>query len=220
MKKIIALFLICQSFLGYTQNCPDYYFLQNNKTIEVSMYTKKGKENGKHIYTVSNPNKSGSAVVASEVFDKEGKSISKGTNTMKCDNGALMMDIKMSMTDEQQKKFANAKAASDNFIEYPATIKEGDNLKDASLTMHMNSAGQDQTVEVNTINRKVVGKESVSSPAGTWDCFKITFTSKILIKTMGLSIPVNMDITEWFCAGFGVVKTESRYGTTLVTSIK
>ena len=206
--------------MGYSQTCPDYYFLQNNKTIEVSIYTKKGKENGKHIYTVSNPGKSANALVSSELFDKDGKSMSKGTNAIKCVNGALLMDIKMTMNEEQQKKFANAKAQSDNFIEYPAVLKEGDNLKDASLTMQMNSAGQDQTVDLNNINRKVIGKESITSPAGTWDCFKITFTSKVVIKTMGLSIPVNIDVTEWFCPGFGVVKTESKYGTTLITSIK
>jgi hypothetical protein len=220
MKKIIALFLICQSFIGYTQNCPDYYFLQNNKTIEVSIYTKKGKENGKHIYTVSNPTKSANASVTSELFDKDGKSMSKGTNAIKCVNGALMMDIKMTMTEDQQKKFADAKAQSDNFIEYPAVLKEGDNLKDASLTMQMKASGQDETVDLNIINRKVVAKESVTSPAGTWDCYKITFTSKVKITMMGMGIPVSFDITEWFCPGFGVVKTESRYGTTLVTSIK
>jgi hypothetical protein len=36
---------------------------------------------------------------------------------------------------------------------------------------------------------------------------------------MGMSIPVNIEGTEWFCPGFGIVKTETKYGTTLVTSI-
>jgi hypothetical protein len=40
------------------------------------------------------------------------------------------------------------------------------------------------------------------------------------IKTMGIGVPLNMDATEWFAPGFGVVKTQSKYGETAITAIK
>jgi hypothetical protein len=41
-----------------------------------------------------------------------------------------------------------------------------------------------------------------------------------MIFKMGIGIPMNFDVTEWFAPGFGVVKTESNGGTTQVTAIK
>lgn len=28
---------------------------------------------------------------------------------------------------------------------------------------------------------------------------------------MGFGIPINMDVSEWFAPGFGIVKTESKF---------
>jgi hypothetical protein len=222
MKKILFLLLCLPAFAGIAQSCTGYYFLQNNKTIERTLYTSSGKENGKQISVISGVTTSGTgvtALISSEMFNKKEKSIAKGTNSIRCDAGVLMVDIKMSMSPEQQKQTAAAK--SDNvYIEYPANMKEGDALKDASIVIQMNNNGADQTLEMNIINRKVIGKETITSTAGTWDCFKITFKTKLMIKTMGIGVPITMEGTEWFCPGFGAVKSESRYGMSLITSIK
>ena len=69
-------------------------------------------------------------------------------------------------------------------------------------------------------NRSVQAKEKVTSPAGNWDAFKITYHSKIKMKIAGIGIPVNTEVTEWYVPDFGIVKTESKYGSTLITAIK
>jgi hypothetical protein len=68
--------------------------------------------------------------------------------------------------------------------------------------------------------RTVLGKENVNTLAGNWDAFRITYKSKIKMKVAGIEIPINMDVTEWYVPDFGTVKTESRYGLTLLTKIK
>jgi hypothetical protein len=40
------------------------------------------------------------------------------------------------------------------------------------------------------------------------------------IKTMGIGMPMNIEGTEWFAPGFGVVKTQSKQGGTEIVSIK
>jgi hypothetical protein len=77
-----------------------------------------------------------------------------------------------------------------------------------------------QSMVMDIINRKVVGKEQVTTAAGSWDCYKISSNTKMKIKTMGIGVPMNMDVTEWFAPGFGVVKTLSKYGETAITSIR
>ena len=224
MKKISFLFLMVISISAFSQNCGDYYYFQNNKTIEITIANKKGKESGKLVYTISDVSKKGSATVStihSEMFDKNGKSVSKATNNLQCENGIIMMDMKMFIPSAQMEQMGEmAATGSTNYLEYPSSMKEGDALKDASFSMDFKSAsGLNGHISMDMTNRKVAGKESLTTPAGTWDCYKITYHSKMVYK-MGIGIPMNSDVTEWFAPGFGVIKTESNGGTTQITAIK
>lgn len=78
--------------------------------------------------------------------------------------------------------------------------------------------GKSMTMVIN--NRKVEGQESITTAAGTWNCFRITYKSRISVKTGPFGIPVNVESTEWYAPGFGIVKTQSKYGGTAITSIK
>ena len=222
MKNILFFALLVATSDTFSQNCNTYYFLQNNKTIEMTIYNKKGEENGKQVYTVSKVETSGDNVTAtlnSEFFDKKGKSTVKAVNEIKCSGGVMMMDMKMSMPQGQSSQDPNA-TATNVYIEYPPGMKEGDNLKDATMKIDIDNNGMKQAVDMQVINRKVQGKETITTTAGTWDCYKITNTTKMKIKTMGIGVPVNTDVTEWFAPGFGVVKSESKGGGTAITAIR
>lgn len=129
-----------------------------------------------------------------------------------------MMDMKMNIPQGQQ--FSSTDARIQNvYLEYPANMNVGDQLKDGHMEMETDSKGMKQTLTMDITNRKVEGKESVTTPAGTWDCYKITSSTKMKIKTMGVGIPINMDVTEWYAPGVGVIKTESKGGGTAITAI-
>jgi len=190
----------------------------------MTISNKKGKETGKVTYMISNVAKKGSvtsATVNSDFVDKNGKSISKATNIIQCDNGNLMMDMKMFIPSTQQAQMGDISASGTvSYLEYPGNMKEGDVLKDASFAMDFKSvSGLGGHISMDMTKRKVEGRESITTPAGTWNCFKITYHSKMIFK-MGIGIPMNMDVTEWWAPGFGVVKTESDSGKTEITAIK
>ena len=106
------------------------------------------------------------------------------------------------------------------FIEYPANMKEGDVLKDASFSMDFKSkAGMNGSITIEMTNRKVESMESVTTPGGTWNCFRITCHSKMNFKML-IGFNMNTDVTEWYAPGFGVVKTESGGGNTEITAVK
>lgn len=80
MKLYLLLAGLFCSLLTYAQDCTNYYFLQNNKTIEMSIMNKKGEQSAKQVYTVSNVNNSDGTTTAdieSEMFDKKRKIGSK-----------------------------------------------------------------------------------------------------------------------------------------------
>ena len=223
MKKCILILYLLVTITATGQNC-DYYYLQNNKVVEMTFTNKKGKETGRNVYTISNVNKTGStttATVNSEMFSDKGKTISKAVNNVSCTNGVLMMDMKMFIPSPQQEQMGTATAnASNVYLEYPADMKEGDALKDGDFKMDFKSAsGMNGNVSVNITDRKVLSKESVTTRAGTWECFKISSQNKITMK-IGIPIPIRAEVTEWFAPGFGVVKSDTNGAIVEITSIK
>ena len=100
MKSLLLLGGLLYSLALNAQDCAGYYFLQNNKTIEMAILNKKGEQNAKQVYSVSNVNSSGNSATAdldSEMFDKKGKSLAKGKAKIKCSGGVMMVDMKMSI---------------------------------------------------------------------------------------------------------------------------
>lgn len=228
MKNILSIIAILLSFgtASFAQNCKNYLLLQNNKKLEVTIYNKKGKENGKQVWNISDVKSQGNATTAtvkSEFFNKNGKSLNQAVNQIKCTGGMLQMNMKMMLNEDQVKSWgekAEVKATGE-FLDYPATLHEGDHLPDGNLKMDIKTEqGMNVSVELEVTNRLVNGKESVTSPAGTWECFKIASNQKIISRIAGIGIPIKMDVTEWFAPGVGVIKTESKYGSTLLTSIQ
>jgi len=65
-----------------------------------------------------------------------------------------------------------------------------------------------------------LGKEKITTKAGTWDCYKISYTGKILVDAMGMQIPVDLVGTEWFAPSFGMIKTKSNFGSSEITAIR
>lgn len=224
MKPLFLFFTLLCSAAIHAQDCMGYYFLQNNKTIEMAIYNKKGSQTGKQVYTVSNVSNAGNSATAdlvSEMFDKKGKTIAKGNAKIKCNGGIMMVDMKMSIPSQPGGPSANADVKADDiFMEYPASMNIGDALKDASMHMDMDNNGMKQSVDMEVFDRKVEGKEKITTAAGSWDCYKISYKSKTRIKTMGIGMPMNIEGTEWFAPGFGVVKTLSKHGGTEIIAVR
>ncbi|WP_114790187.1 hypothetical protein U0035_12880 [Niabella yanshanensis] len=222
MRVLIFILLLAVSSGIYAQ-C-NYYYLQNNKTVTMAMYDRKGNQDGKYVYKVSGVAKTGgttSANVKSEVFDKKGKLLGGGAGTMQCKSGQLLIDMKMMMNPQQTQQFKNAEVDGKGaFMEYPSSLHVGETLSDASFNMDMKAeSGLMANISIDITNRKVEAKEKITTPAGSWDAYKITYDSK-MIMNMGIAIPVKMQMTEWFVPDFGVVKSSSKWGTQELISIE
>lgn len=224
MKKTLVFVCILIALGSDAQDCKNFYYLQNNRTIEISIYDKKGDMSGKLVYKIADVKNSGAVTtsnVQSQMLDKKGKTIANGSSIMKCNAGVMMIDMKMNIPLPQAEQFKqyNAKA-EDFYMEYPVQMKSGDQLKDGNFTMDVDNNGMQQSLTMTVTDRRVEGMEKISTSAGTWECYKISYKSKMSIKMMGVGIPMNMDGTEWYAPGFGVVKSQSKHGGTEITAIK
>lgn len=229
----------------YSQDCSKFLFLQKDKTIEVTIYDKKGEPNGRQVYQIKDVSSSGGATtgtINSELFDKNGNSKGKANSTLVCNGGEMRIDMKLLLSPQQSQQFGlSAEANGTNgLLSYPNSMKVGDQLPDGNLTIDASKSGppgpgsppapgnggpppppgfgKSMTMVIN--NRKVEAQESVTTSAGTWDCFRISFKSKVTIKTGPIGFPVNVEGVEWYAPGFGIVKTQNKAGGTAITSIK
>jgi hypothetical protein len=247
MKKftpfsLLLLFLLAGSS-AWSQDCSQYLFLQQGKTIEVTSYNKKGEPNGKNVYTVSNVSNSGgttTGTLSSQMFDKKDRPTNTSTSTVKCTGGAIQMDMKFMLPDGPAGKMSSAQVSgSGGILEYPSGMKAGDTLKNGNivLTNSSNSSGPggppgpppppnpfsggSSTLSMWIYDRHVIGQESVTTTAGTWNCIKITYKSKVNYKSGPFPAPnINIDVTEWYAPGVGIIKTQTDRGSTAITSIK
>ena len=96
-------------------------------------------------YAVLDSKKNGSSITAtinSEFVDSKGKTISKATNNVKCENGVMQMDMKTFIPPAQMEQMKSGEAkATDVYLEYPPNMNVGDQLKDGQFNMDYESSG-------------------------------------------------------------------------------
>ena len=87
----------------------------------------------------------------------------------------------------------------------PNDLLEGRELPDSNMNMTINMNPIKLKMNVNITNRKVSGKETITTPAGTFDCVILSydFETKMGIKVSGTA-------KQWLAKGVGMVKQEDR----------
>lgn len=210
-----ALFIIIGISFGVTSGiaqCNQYYQLSEGSEWEMESYNAKGKITGKQAQKVtdfSGGANSFTAIVQSVVYDKKDKEVMKGDLEFKCENGTMIVDMRNFINEEQMKAFQSyeMQIESDN-LEIPNDLSVGQTLKDGSITVTTTNSPIPMNMSVNITDRKVVAKESVTTPAGTFECYKITSNSTVNTK-MGIGMTFNFSTVEWLAPKVAVVKSES-----------
>ncbi len=231
MKRLFtALGLLIVPCILSAQECRNFYYLLNNAEIEMTIYDAKGEPSAKQLYKIDQVQEEEGGRTSdftSTMLDKKGKVVTTGKGKFKCNGDNIYVDMQMSMPNMTQMKNMKMEAKSSNaYLGYPSGMQTGQTLPDGAFEMEGNSNGMNMQMSFKVSNRQVVGKEMVTSPAGSWDCFKITYDGDFSMKVLGIGAPMHITATEWFAPGFGVVKTESYgkneklAGSTLITGVK
>jgi hypothetical protein len=87
---------------------------------------------------------------------------------------------------------------------------------DIAVGQTFEEASPEDAVSRISYRETVVSRERVTTPAGTFDCFKIRadITTTTSIPQMGVSNTASAEMTWWVCAGVGIVKAENKIGRT------
>ncbi len=229
MKTKKNFFLILLTFflpvLVIAQDC-GYYSMSEGMVLGYQNLDAKGKLTGSSRTTCLSVTKVGAATmfkVKSDYTDAKNEKPSSHEYTMRCEDGKFYVDMQSFIDPKSMEGFKDMEISVDgNDMMYPSGLSAGQTLPDANIKISAASGGVNIMNMVVTItNRQVVGSESVTVPAGTFDCYKITYNieTKLMFK-------VNSTVTEYVNMGVGNVKTETYdkkgklLGSTVLTELK
>ncbi|SEP20077.1 hypothetical protein [Mucilaginibacter sp. OK283] len=213
MKKLIIL-LLCAAIGGHTanaQSCNQFVNNVNGKKLSYINHDAKGQPQMTAVYTSTKKDASTVAVHA-VISDHNGKVMGTGDSEMICSGDAIKIDMKSFIPAASMKQYGDMQVNGEaRYLSYPADIKAGQTLDDGSVTISLNNGGAAKgEMQMDIVNRKVEATETVTTGAGSFDCFKVTYDATTTMKMMGISIPFRMKVTEWFAPKLGrFVKSET-----------
>ncbi len=212
-KTALLIFSLILGTISITaqDSCSKYYPMIEGTTFEYTNTDKKGKTEGITSYTISDVSQNGSATNATfdvKLVDKKGKEVFNTTYNITCDGDMVKIDYQSLFPSQMMQQYTDMGVEMDisgTDIELPNNLTVGQGLDDANISVSMNMSGIKMKMEVNQTERMVKNKESVTTAAGTFDCYVITETTRS--KTMGATQEMNSKL--WLAEGVGMVKQET-----------
>jgi len=224
MKKLFFLALLLCSKAVIAQDCSQFVNNVNGKKLTYISQDAKGKQQITAVYTTTKKDATTVSVHA-EINDKNGRAIGSGDSEMICTGNTIKVDMKSFVPAASMK--GNMQVSGEaRYLAYPTDMKAGQTLDDGSVTIDMGSSGaQMANLQMDIKNRKVEQAETVSTNAGSFDCLKISYDGTTKMKMMGIGIPFNFHVIEWYSPKLGrfvksqTYKGEKLMGTTTLDAI-
>ncbi len=212
MKLRFITFLLL--FIGFVfsisgQDCNMLYPLKDGTVIEYQDFDAKDKLTGSSIQTISKVVEDGDNIsvgIDYQGFDKKGENLLNGNFEVRCVDGTFYMDMKNMLDAATLSAYEGMEVeVNSNDLAYPSDMNAGTQLPDADITVGISSNGVKMfTMTVFVTNRLVEAIEDITTPAGTFECYKTSFDmeTKMMVKVQAKS-------TQWIAEDIGMVRTEN-----------
>ncbi len=197
----------------WAQDCTTgFYPFQTGTVIEQSQYDKKGKISSVSTskITAVTPTADGFKIgMHIQVKDDKGKEINATESAVECRNGVYYFQFSDLFANFMNSGNAGLSGMdmilSGDAMDMPSALSVGQTFADATSQIQFVMNGIDlMNFQFTTRNRKVEARESITTPAGTFDCFKLTYD--LDVKMLGSR---TMQVKSWWALGTGMVRQES-----------
>ena len=210
MKIRSILFSFSVLYLSFTmaQNvCSDYYPMAEDTKFKLTSFKPNGKITSATNYLITNSENTAlgqNATYTTEIEDDKGEVTATASYDVVCENGVVLIDFRSLMGPDVYSQFPDMEMeVSGTALEFPNNLQEGQSLPDADLLAVINMSPIKMRLTFIMTNRQVVGQETITTPAGTFECIVITYDyeSKFGVKVTGST-------KQWLAKGVGLVKQE------------
>ncbi|MEZ4874651.1 MAG: hypothetical protein R2793_04205 [Flavobacteriaceae bacterium] len=211
MKK---LFLTSILFLTFSclciGQCSQFYPFSKGAKSTLTLYNEKGKSQGTITYevlSISNTSEGEKANISTSFKDEKGKDITTTNYDATCKNGTVSIDFNSLMRPGLMDAYSNMEVDSQitgTNLDIPNNLSVGQKLGDAEMNIKISLSGMNFNMTTLITDREVVGKEKITTPAGTFDCYVISQSN----IAKGMAGTMKSNSKQWLAEGVGVVKTE------------
>lgn len=212
-KNLLFVFLLLITTGITAQNCDLYFPLVENKGVQYQNFNKRDKIESTQdvmVKKVTRHSDHTEALLSTRFYDNRDRFQHEGEFTVRCKGNELMLDVQSLLDPDMLEGFKDMEINISSIdIIIPDNLKVGDNLPDAGMNMSVSTAGMKITeIEINITERKVQAIENITTPAGTFECFKITYETNTQSRTMGMTNRLTSKNVEYYAPGVGNVRTE------------
>lgn len=206
MKNLIlSLCLLLSTIVVAQSNCSKYYASKPGRKLIHKVFDKRERHSLTTEYNVESVTSSG-IQVNFNLWDKRGEHITGGKLELGCDNRTTYLAPESIMTDllSQYEDMEYTVTTTDR-LAIPNDLEIGQTLPDASASISLNAQILEINFDIILSNRKVVRREQIETPAGTFDCYVITYNNEMRGRVASRSY----QCTDWIAEGIGMVKQET-----------
>lgn len=206
-----SLLLVLAAVFSYGQtDCEGYLPFEEGLTFEHTHYDAKGKVtsvNSATFVEIKAVDAGFQGTVAYTMSDGKNKDAGEGNYVIQCAGGVLKMDLSSMMNPAMTEAYQSMEMTmSGDGLQFPSSLAVGDVLPDGLTRIDVASNGVSiVTLTFESKNRKVEAREKITTPAGTFDCYRIR--EEITYNAMFLNR--SYAIVGWYAKGIGLVKQET-----------
>lgn len=209
--KLFTITLLLFAFLASQaqDNCSRFYPMEEGTSFQYTSYNKKGKTDGTADYKVTSIENSGSTTTATmdiSFTDKKGEKVFDQNYSFSCTGNMVTIDYESLVPKQMMEQYKDMDMEiTGTDIELPNDLSVGQQLQDANVTLKINMGAMNMNTTVDMVNRKVEKQESVTTPAGTFDCYVVYSENKSKVMMAKHTFPSRV----WLAEGVGMVKQET-----------
>lgn len=189
------------------QDCVTYFPLAVGSVFEIQTFNKKNKLIAFARHTVMHDSlvkHTVQVLVRKEMWD-ERRQVYLGYNSYMayCHDGTLLYDTRFLLT-EKDKNVMNRDPTTITFdiLDVPSSFVNGQKLQEGALKLKIGTV----RVKTEMLNRQADGMETITIPAGTFECIKISYDA---YYHYGISKVKKLRVQEWYSAGVGLVASKT-----------
>jgi hypothetical protein len=208
MRILISSFFLVFSFqITFAQNpCEGFFPTKEGTIFEYSSYDKDGELTTIATHEVSFFDDFDGELkgeYTSSIVDFEGEELSATGYEVACKDGKLHVPYTVMLAPGMMEKYVTMDLEiGGEGVLMPASLEKGQSLEDGFTEVKVSTGDVKLiTMTFEPYDRKVVGLETVETPAGKFECYKVTYD-----LAMKVLITRNLKVTDWYAKDIGLVK--------------
>ena len=208
IRLMVSMVALCVTY-SYAQECSSFFPFEEGAYLEYTNFNKKGKVESiteNTVTTITKADGATEAIVGTVLKDKKGKESYSGSYQVFCKDGKLLMDVNTIFNPAMQQSFSGYEVTIEgDALVFPNVLEVGEVLPDASSEITTAAGGLNiATMNIDITDRLVEGKSTITTAAGTFECYKIS-----QLTSIRMMVSRAYGTVEYFAEGIGVVRSET-----------